>query len=53
MSTNTHPLQEYAIDINRGVYDSLIRYIDFEMFKETGEDHPVWKIPSGNHQMVR
>ena len=49
MSTNMHPLQEGDIDINREVYGSLIRHVDFEMFKESGKDHPVRKIPSGNH----
>jgi len=41
-----------AIDINRGVYDSLLKKIDFEIFEKTGKDHPVWEIPSGNQQMV-
>ena len=53
MGTNVHPLQEAAIDINGRVYDSLIRQVDFEVFKESGEDHPIRKIPSGNQKVLR
>jgi len=41
MNTNKHPLQEGAININRGVYDFLIRKIDFEMHDKMGKDHPI------------
>jgi len=53
MSTEMHPLQEGATDINGRVYDSLIRQVDFEIFKESGKEHPIRKIPSGNQQMFR
>jgi len=52
MSTNVHPLQE-SVDINGSVYGSLIGQVNFEVFKESGEDHPVRKIPSGNRQVIR
>ena len=53
MSTNMHPLQEGTVDINGRVYNSLITQVDFEMFKESGKDHPIRKIPNGNQQMFK
>ena len=42
-----------VVDINGRVYGSLIRQVNFEMFKESSKDHLVRKIPSGNQQMFR
>jgi len=53
MSTNMHPLQVGVVDINGRVYGSLIGQVDFEVFKESGKDHPIRKTPSGNHQVIR
>ena len=47
MSTNMDPLREGALNINGRVYGSLIGHVDFEVFKESGEDQPIRKILVG------
>ena len=55
MSTNAclHPLEESAINIDRESKDFLARKFNFEIFKQTSDDHSEKKIPTQNQEMLR
>ena len=53
MSACLHPLEESAINIDKGSKDFLIENINFEMFKRMSGDHSKRKIPTLNQEMLR
>ena len=50
--TKMHSLQEGAIDVYKGFMALSSDRLFFEIFKEMGKDHPVWKIPISNSQIT-
>ena len=53
MSVRLHPLQKSTISINRRRIGSLVGDVNLEISEKMSNNHPIGKIPTWNHKVLR